>query len=334
MNVKYLIRKNNFIDHVLKKRYAKNAIRNSFQFPTSIHIEPTNLCNLSCTMCPRIKSLRSLGSMNFTLFTKIIDEIASEVRSPKISFHKDGEPLLNHDIFKMVSYARKKIPHAMLRFSTNGLLLTPAKTTDLFEAGLDSITISLDGVTKATYEKIRINGDFDKLIKNIEYLISYKEKHGFKSPQILVQSINMDETKNEISAFKNRWKGIADGVAIKPLLHWTEQCHIDHNGRYPCLSLWVNPAISWNGDVSLCCTYINCQDDDKGIVGNVKSNSLKNIWQGIRLQKIRMVQLHGNYNNPPFCATCQDWKYGIKSLNIWSEAFKHKVMSMENKKIK
>lgn len=331
MIVKEILRKNRYVDEMLKRRYVKKVIGDSLEFPKSFHIEPTNSCNLACIMCPRTKSERGVGMMDFALFTKIIDEIAAEVNAPKISFHKDGEPLIHPDIFKMVSYARKKIPQSTLRFSTNGLLLTPKKIEKLFEVGLDSMTISMDGVNKSTYEKIRVRGNFDKLKENVDNLIAYKKRHKFATPKICVQTIEMNETADEIDAFRKQWKNRADSVVIKPLLNWSGQISKGERGenknhRYPCLSLWVNPAISWNGDVSICCTYIDRRKDDPGVIGNVREKSLKEIWQGERMSKIRLAHLQNDYDKAPFCTKCQDWQYGIKSINVWSEDFKQKMM--------
>ena len=48
---------------------------------------------------------------------------------------------------------------------TNGLLMNREWSRNLVRMNVSKISISLDGATKETYEKIRKGGDFDKVIK-------------------------------------------------------------------------------------------------------------------------------------------------------------------------
>ena len=81
--------------------------------PLFLHIDPVNLCNFKCTFCPTgdhdlLESIgRPKGMMSLATFEKIIGDLESMVakygtRPIEIDLFKDGEPLLNKNLAKMV----------------------------------------------------------------------------------------------------------------------------------------------------------------------------------------------------------------------------------------
>lgn len=74
-------------------------------FPTQPVVEPSNLCNLYCAVCPVGKGLDRPGeNLNFNIFKKFIDEIGDYVFS--ITLYCWGEPFLNPAIFDMIVYLK------------------------------------------------------------------------------------------------------------------------------------------------------------------------------------------------------------------------------------
>src|SRR3990167_6797364 len=126
----------------------------SFDFPIRFNIEPTNYCNLRCSMCPRELN-RPFGYMDFNLFQKVIDESILYGKRLIITINKDGEPLLHTELPRMIKYAKDKKAAYKINFYTNGILLTEPKSLELIKSGLDTIHISIDALTKETYKKIK-----------------------------------------------------------------------------------------------------------------------------------------------------------------------------------
>src|SRR3989337_2188137 len=122
----------------------------SFVFPIRFNIEPTNYCNLHCSMCPRELN-RPFGYMDISLFHKVIDESILYGKRLIITINKDGEPLLHPELPRMIKYAKDKKAAYKINFYTNGILLTEEKSLDLIKSGLDTIHISIDALTKETY---------------------------------------------------------------------------------------------------------------------------------------------------------------------------------------
>lgn len=64
-----------------------------------------------------------------------------------------GEPLLHPQIAEMAAYAKKREVAGTVRIITNASLLTHKMSDSLIEAGLDSLKISLQGVTEEAHHK-------------------------------------------------------------------------------------------------------------------------------------------------------------------------------------
>ena len=71
--------------------------------PDRLYIESTNICNLSCIMCPtgRKEQVRKKGYMDFELFKSIVDEMAPHVKATTL--HIWGEALLHPQIVEMIA---------------------------------------------------------------------------------------------------------------------------------------------------------------------------------------------------------------------------------------
>ena len=73
--------------------------------PPVVMIEPTNICNLQCPLCPSGNGTlkRAKGYMDLDVFKKIINDI--EKTAFMVVLWNQGEPYLNKDFSKMVKYA-------------------------------------------------------------------------------------------------------------------------------------------------------------------------------------------------------------------------------------
>ena len=99
-------------------------------------------------------------------------------------------------------------------FYSNASLLNEELSKGIINARLDSITISFDGATKETYEKIRKNLKFEVTKKNVLGLINTKKKLNKKNPKVNLVLVELEENKREIKQFYKYWKGKVDGINI------------------------------------------------------------------------------------------------------------------------
>ncbi|MDD3051776.1 MAG: radical SAM protein, partial [Candidatus Cloacimonetes bacterium] len=77
-------------------------------YPASIMIEPTNICNLRCPLCPSGNGTltRKRGSIDFKLFEKIVEELHDKIFM--LFFWNQGEPFLHKNMNEMVRYAAER----------------------------------------------------------------------------------------------------------------------------------------------------------------------------------------------------------------------------------
>ncbi len=221
----------------------------------SLLIELTDRCNLNCRMCKQSK-YGSGGFMKFELWKSIIKDLA-RLKIKAITPFWYGEPLIHPEFLNFIKYAfnlnynkeyDNRLTHiktlkdeALLKdfvdtypfnnklfdymeLHTNGVLLTKEIMDYLFSPegarSLGYLVFSIDASKKDTYNKIRIGGDFDKVIKNLKYCISLKSKLLKSTPSksirpvIVVQFIVMQENANEAEEFVDFWKSEFDKHGI------------------------------------------------------------------------------------------------------------------------
>jgi len=275
------------------------------EFPTCINIEPTSACNLKCIMCCNNSHKMKKGFMDINLYKKIIDECQKyKLYSIKLSWR--GEPLLHKNLIDMIKYAKDSGIHEII-INTNGLLLNINKIKELVDSGIDSILISIDGADKKTYEEIRKGGNFDVLDGNIKNLIRIRNKKGVKLPKVKLHAIRMQENNNSIDLLYDKYADIVDDIHISdeiPLFNIERSKNYKKETkkiiRKPCDQLWQRLAISWNGDVAMCCNdWI-----PKIVLGNVKTESIYDIWHGGKLNYIRNLHKQLSFNDLDVCSSC------------------------------
>src|SRR5262245_19042743 len=145
-------------------------------FPDPVYIESTNHCNLRCIMCPTGLgvSQRPKEYMEMGLYRRIIDEIGPMVGAAVL--HSWGEPLMHPHLCDMIDYAKRA--NVTVETSTNITLLNEARARRVLEAGLDTLYLAMDGGTRETYERVRVNSKWDKVLRNVDGLLELKQRLG------------------------------------------------------------------------------------------------------------------------------------------------------------
>ncbi|MCB1048768.1 MAG: radical SAM protein, partial [Calditrichaeota bacterium] len=164
--------------------------------PTVLMIEPTNLCNLKCPLCPTgAGTLRRHGSfMDFELYSKVIDEVWS--RTFMILLWNQGESFMNKDFLRMVRYAADR--GLWTYGSTNGHYLEDPEA--VVRSGLGTLLVSVDGASATTYEAYRRSGNFEQVIGGLKGLVQAKRRLKSATPVIHLQFIIMRHNEHEIPA--------------------------------------------------------------------------------------------------------------------------------------
>ena len=280
-------------------------------FPLVLNVEPTNACNLRCTVCPREKTVRQNGThyLSLSAFKNIADQALMHGPLIMLNLHKDGEPLMHRQLPEMVAYAKGKNVARTIHLNTNGTLLHMPIAERLLDAGIDDITISVDAALPETYFRIKQDQDLDGLNRKIEAFMMLRDQMGVHT-FVRVKIMEFDwVSAKEIEAFYRRWEGIADQVQVTGVHDWSgaipDIAVTDENTnvRYPCALLWYALAINSNGKVSIC----NVDWDYSGVVGSIFEEELSDIWSGTKLRRIRRSHLEGRWNAASVCESCVVW---------------------------
>lgn len=297
--------------NVIYKFFAQKTI--NYDFPAHLFIEPTNACNFRCKMCVRTNGNNPIGNMDFALFKKIVDE-AKQYGPRSFSLHLFGEPLMAPKIVEMIKYIKESNPRNAVLLTTNGTLLTSEKSEALIKYRLDKIFISFTSPDKRTYFEKTGADKLKEAEENVERLITAKKNNKSKKPLIFARMIVEKETEGQIKEFLKRWKEKDVILEIRDMHNYggnIEKSHVRKNKkRHPCYHLWFSPSIHWNGDVSACC-------NDYGrelLLGNIKKQTLNEIWNGAQIRYYRNLHLAGKYDPVPICQDCDVW-------NIYSDLF-------------
>ncbi|MBF0180662.1 MAG: SPASM domain-containing protein [Magnetococcales bacterium] len=286
--------------------------------PYILYVDPASICNFRCDFCPTgDKDLiaatgRWQGRMEWDLYRKVIDDLSAFERPLKVlRLYKEGEPLLNKKMPDMIRYAKASGRVNYIDTTTNGEPLTPDLSLALIEAGLDKINISVDGLSDEQFMRFtKTNVDFDKYVEKISYLY---ENRG--NCEIVVKTSGDMLSEEEKKRFFELFGDICDRIFIEnfapcwPEFDVEERTGIEiRKGIYDnpigqvdtCPYIFYSLSINSDGTVSLC--FLDWAR--KLIVGDARTQSLIDIWNGAELHAHRVANLTGARRRNPTCGAC------------------------------
>lgn len=252
------------------------------------------------------------------LFRDIINQVSPHCAY--LTFYFQGEPFLHPEFTEMLRYAHQKRIYTVT--STNAHFLDDQTCDKICDSGLGKLIVSLDGISKESYLKYRIGGDLQRVILGIQNLIRIR-KQKRSGPRIILQFLVMKHNAHEIQEAKQRCREWgADEIVFKTVqINNTE----DHNGLVPdtdalsryskkggllslnnamedrCWKLWSSAVITWDGKVLPCCF----DKDASHVMGDLRSNSFAEIWQGGAYHNFRKKLLNGR-KEIDICKNCSE----------------------------
>lgn len=159
-------------------------------------------CNLSCNLCPihspKLKNKFEGGIMEKKISAKVLSELKKFSPSLKLIYLQEyGEPFLYKDLFEIIKEIEEILPNTNIGITSNGTLLNDNLIEKLLKSKISSITFSLDAATEQTYQKIRVGGNFQLVIRNIKKLIAQRKKMNLQTPTIatnfVITRLNLHE---------------------------------------------------------------------------------------------------------------------------------------------
>ncbi|MGQ9628960.1 MAG: radical SAM/SPASM domain-containing protein [bacterium] len=293
-----------------KAFYYRDHFKDIYDTPSSYNVEASSRCFLRCRMCTfqrEVRRKKTKPFIDWELYKRIVDQIY-ETRKNKptsICLIYRGEPLLNRNLAQMVEHASKF--GFKVGIASNGILLTKDKARELLRAGLGWIDFSIDAASKDTYDKIRIGGNYDKAVENVENFVSVRDELGSKT-EVGLKFVLQELNELEVNAFLDRWIDVVDNVTVQ------SEIKKDGDGQFgmralkknfmpqarpPCSVFWQNMIITTEGLVVPC---INSTGEI--VLGDVNHNSLYEIWHNEEFVKCRELHLAGRFDELELCRNC------------------------------
>jgi len=131
--------------------------------------------------------------MEFETFTRIIDQF---VTLEELHLQGLGEPMMHPRFFDMVEYATGK--GITVSTNSNLTLLNAKRAKRCLTSGLDSISVSIDGSTAETYERIRVCAHFDRVLGNLQRLLTIREQSSSSLPHLRLVMVIMRQNLHEL----------------------------------------------------------------------------------------------------------------------------------------
>ena len=156
---------------------------------TKIYVEPTDLCNLNCTICIRNCWDETLGRMSQSTFDRILAGLEELSTKPTIFFGGMGEPLFHPNTIDWVAAAKSS--GFRVELITNGTTLTEKRSRQLIEAGLDMLWVSIDGASPDSYADVRLGAELSKVLANLDRFRQLRRGGHFPIPEIGIAFVAM-----------------------------------------------------------------------------------------------------------------------------------------------
>jgi radical SAM protein with 4Fe4S-binding SPASM domain len=323
-----------YISNKVKHFYFKIIKSTKVAYPSTIMLELTNNCNLTCTTCPReydYGKAMDKGFMKVEQIKSIIDDLWPYLDS--IGLTGMGETFLFKEIQEIVDYIKTKNKGIIISISTNAVLPSFIERVSKIINKVDTVQISIDGL-EFIYENIRINASFKQLDENLRLLskickntetdlmlnmvvtkenfhqmsklVKYAEEIDIEYLDFtlfnLVSVTNIDRTYYDFyksNDFLNAFSQLKETINDSPKVLVTTRNFKTDNSFQKCPFPWTHFYICWNGFVPPCCAKPFPKELS---FGNVFNTNMIDILNNEEYRKFRTLW----YKNitPDFCNKC------------------------------
>lgn len=284
--------------------------------PLNLDLELCSLCSLRCPFCywgesqfqEDMKAKDHDGGpmkrpMPTEMAMRLIDQ-ASDLGVPAMKFHGRGDGIHHPDYSKIITYAKSKGTFLELLVNTHGMA-TPDKMDGLMAA--DKVMISLDSTDPTRYGTMRVGGRLSNAVWTVHELL----RRGHKN--VWVRRVLTAENREE--PFVENCKSIfGDRVHVSEHFAFPGRNTSFVEGQDPatwprqyCAYPSVRLMITASGLALPCCVDWR----QEMVVGDVSVLSLKEIWEGQALSRLRM-ELRAGIFSSKICSSCTSFQAYVR----------------------
>ena len=300
--VKYLLYRYDFKYYPHRRKLRR--------FPLVVAVEASSLCNLRCGMCFQgnmdlQETRQNRGIMEYGVYEKFLFELEKNSLY-SIVFASRGEPLLNPNIDRMISEAKKR-GVLDIKLNTNAVLLTEELSRRLLASGLDMIVFSVDSVDSETYRRIR-GADLNAVKHNIDRFLRIRieefPKSGITTRVAMVMTKQMlPYAHQEVEAAKQYWLNRVDELSVKTendfAAVYDEDVEVPE--KQACSLLWERVYLWHDGRINPC----DIDHLSTMCVGDItKGDTIEDVWRGEKLERLREIHVKHRQHCSGVCGRC------------------------------
>lgn len=291
--------------------------------PFAIYLETTNVCNFKCRFCPESFSdyaetaggLFRMGMDDYLHAVSEIEALMQPGQLKTLNFYMMGEPFANKLLTQFIAIAHERGIAERLAVTTNGSLLKPDTWEPVIQSGLDYLRVSIYGGSGASHRANTASGiPLERIVDNVGGFKAFRDARGATAPHIYVKMIESPDAQ-ENQAFFERFSPIADEIKLEPVMNWNDPSEGNLSGistdelmnsnflkhhKSACPFPFYSLVIHSDLQVSVCCVDWN----KKTVMGSLRQQSLRDIWQGTAMHEFRMRHLQHERHLLPGCASC------------------------------
>ena len=176
-------------NRALMEREIAQGVVDVASHPLDLQFSSEHRCNLRCVMCYSTVA-RNQGQVPL-MDRKLPERTAERFRklehvlphAREVSLTGSGEPLLSPALPELLEILRGH-RHPEVEMNTHAGFLDRERAEMIVQSGLYKLIISMDGATKETHERIRVNSKWDKVLENIDTLLRVKRERKSALPVI------------------------------------------------------------------------------------------------------------------------------------------------------
>ena len=182
-------------------------------------------------------------------------------------------------------------------------------------SGLDYLRVSIYGADQRHHETITGSKiPLDRIVENVRRFKQLRDEMGLSKPHLYVKMIDCGDAL-ENQRFLSLFRPISDSAAIEPAMNWNlSEFETDLSGvgasltsgtyyglkKKACPFPFYNLVINADLRVTVCCV-----DWEKATtIGDLREQSLAEIWRGQPLRDFQMKHLRGERETITACRSC------------------------------
>ena len=312
-----------------------------FKFPNIINIEVyRGDCYCSCVHCPigtteSSKRKQRFGKMgiNLEVYKKIVAEISQYPHST-VRVHSVGEPLIWDDLTEALRFTHDR--------NVRSWIFTCAVTNDtgLLESICDNtsvVEVSVNSTTPADYRATKGINAFELVSENIRRMHDYVAGKNLATRLLVSRVESLDKAADQ--EFVRYWKasGLVDDSFVRSYHTYNkmipELLEIGQHRHEACLVHWARFNIGVDGYAVVCFNELFKEHlDPLLILGDLREQTIAEIWHGPKLTALRRAELSGDYSALPFreALSCKDC-YSCQPLFGDRQTSEYQIRQLGNK---